>query len=116
MKRKLKSILGARRFERLSGYKKALKAFFKKLFLGLLKIFPDGALVYLKSNIVVIRKLDVQRGDIVLNIDSDVELNTRLHSAAKEPEIEQWFEQYFKKEDVFFYIGANVGAYSLIAA
>jgi FkbM family methyltransferase len=40
----------------------------------------------------------------------------RTGSCAKEPETVNWIETYVQRGDVFYDIGANVGAYSLIAA
>jgi FkbM family methyltransferase len=41
--------------------------------------------------------------------------NVRLSSCSKEPDTMRWIET-FSKEDVFFDIGANAGAYSLLAS
>jgi len=40
----------------------------------------------------------------------------RSNACQKEPETVSWIEKYFKSGDIFFDIGANIGAYSLIAA
>lgn len=40
----------------------------------------------------------------------------RLESCRKEPETVSWIEQYVVDGDVFYDVGANVGAYALIAA
>lgn len=40
----------------------------------------------------------------------------RTESCSKEPETIQWIEEYVKPEDTFVDIGANIGAYSFIAA
>jgi len=63
-----------------------------------------------------IKKMDYKRHDIFLNIESETELMTRLNSCKKEPETVEWIEDNFKKGDVFFDIGANVGVYSLVTA
>jgi FkbM family methyltransferase len=60
--------------------------------------------------------MDYERRDIFLNVDSDFEYRVRLHSCKKEPDTVQWIETFFKEGDVFYDIGANVGAYSLVAA
>ena len=72
--------------------------------------------MFVKSNINVTRKLDFEKSDIHLSIESDIEYTTRLASCAKEPEMITWFEKFFKEGDVFYDIGANIGAYSLVAA
>lgn len=41
---------------------------------------------------------------------------TRTKACAKEPETVAWLQAHLRTGDVFFDVGANVGAYSLIAA
>ena len=59
-------------------------------------------------------KLDYDKADIWLVTETEYERD-RLNSCAKEPETVQWIEQYVKPGDTFYDIGANIGAYSLIA-
>ena len=47
---------------------------------------------------------------------SSAEIGVRLVSVEKEPFTVEWIESSFKPGQVFYDIGANVGAYSLIAA
>lgn len=70
----------------------------------------------IKSNVNVTKKLDFEKRDIFLNVESSLEYTTRLCSCAKEPEMAIWFEIFFKEGDIFYDIGANVGAYSLMAS
>lgn len=77
---------------------------------------PDNALVILKSQIVLLRKMDYLRHDIFLNIDSNIENGVRLRSCKREPETVEWIETCFGAGEVFYDIGANVGAYSLVAS
>ncbi len=60
--------------------------------------------------------LDYPGAEIQIYCDSPIEYQTRSHSASKEPELVDWIENTFLPGDVFYDIGANVGAYSLIAA
>ena len=64
----------------------------------------------------MVRRLDYPKVDILLVVDSHVERETRAHSCQKEPETIDWIEGFFEEGDVFYDIGANVGAYSLVAA
>lgn len=59
--------------------------------------------------------LDWTRQQIHLSIHSHSDLS-RLSSCAKEPETVRWLESNITSASVFYDIGANVGAYSLIAA
>jgi FkbM family methyltransferase len=83
---------------------------------SVIKFLPDNTLVTLKSAINVVKQMDYARRDIFLNVDSDFEYRVRLHSCKKEPETVQWIETFFREGDVFYDIGANVGAYSLVAS
>lgn len=60
--------------------------------------------------------LDYERCAVRLGVSSAIEYHTRLHSCAKEPETVSWIEQSLTPGDVLYDIGANVGAYTLVAA
>ena len=77
---------------------------------------PDESLIEIKSTIDIKRRMDYEPHDIYLHIDSLTEFETRLHSCSKEPDTVEWIETSMKPGDVFYDVGANVGAYSLIAA
>lgn len=81
----------------------------------ILQLLPNIDLLKIKNSIDLVEKMDYERCDIFLSIDSAIEYKTRLHSRKKEPEMIQWIETFFKEGDVFFDIGANIGAYSLTA-
>ena len=76
----------------------------------------DESLLNLRNSIEIKRRMDYAPHDIYLHVDSLIELETRLHSCAKEPDTVEWIETFMKPGDTFYDIGANVGAYSLIAA
>lgn len=52
---------------------------------------------------------------IIMRAETLAEVN-RARACAKEPETVAWLERTFKPGDVLYDIGANVGAYSLVAA
>lgn len=81
-----------------------------------LNILPATVKVFLKSNINLIKRMDYPKEDIFLDISSQIEYRVRLRSCEKEPETVEWIEESFKTGDVFYDIGANIGAYSLVAA
>jgi FkbM family methyltransferase len=60
--------------------------------------------------------LDYEPHEIQLYVTSQVERRTRTKSCAKEPWTVRWIEQRVRPGDTMYDIGANVGAYSLIAA
>jgi FkbM family methyltransferase len=60
-------------------------------------------------------RLDYPHADIYLRVTSRTERN-RLGACAKEPFTIDWIESAMRAGDVFYDIGANVGAYSLVAA
>lgn len=83
---------------------------------SIVKILPQNSQVTLKSGINIVKKMDYERQDIFMAIDSDFEYRVRLHSCKKEPETVEWIERYVKENEVFYDIGANNGAFSLVAS
>jgi|APSaa5957512576_1039674.scaffolds.fasta_scaffold28984_1 FkbM family methyltransferase len=59
--------------------------------------------------------LDYEEEEISIVCNSETELHTRARSCAKEPETIDWLKLYFKEDSVLYDIGANIGAYSLVA-
>jgi FkbM family methyltransferase len=64
-------------------------------------------------NIKFLKNLDYDKYRIKLKIESIDQLN-RSNSCKKEPETVKWIEEFIKPGDIFYDIGANVGAYSLV--
>ena len=60
-------------------------------------------------------RLDYEPADIFLWLSSASSVS-RLRACAKEPWTVEWIESSLKENEVFYDIGANVGAYSLVAA
>ena len=73
------------------------------------------ALGELVEELTPVRELDYARYPIELVVSAP-EAARRLYSVEKEPFTVEWIERSIKPGDVFYDIGANVGAYSLIAA
>jgi FkbM family methyltransferase len=69
----------------------------------------------LAEELVPVRELDYPRQRIWLVLSSPSILS-RLRSVEKEPFTVDWIERELKPGDVFYDVGANVGAYSLVAA
>ena len=61
------------------------------------------------------QRLDYERADIYLHVTNKTEM-FRIKACAKEPFTIEWIHSRIKRGDVLFDIGANVGAYSLVAA
>jgi FkbM family methyltransferase len=61
------------------------------------------------------RKLDYEHAEIYMRVKTDAE-EYRLHACAKEPFTIDWIHRRIAAGDVLYDIGANVGAYSLVAA
>jgi FkbM family methyltransferase len=81
---------------------------------GLVRALPRRLQVECRERSAVVAPLDYPRGGIALHVDSVVELS-RIHACRKEPETVAWIEAHVRPGDVFYDIGANVGAYSLVA-
>lgn len=62
------------------------------------------------------RRLDYGSKDIFILTDTIREYETRARSVAKEPKTVEWIERHGGGGTVLYDVGANVGAYSLIAA
>lgn len=80
-----------------------------------IKNFYYRSLISLREKFHIVKKMDYRKSDIFLHIESEIDLNYRLHSCEKEPETVAWIES-FGYNEVFYDIGANVGVYSLVAA
>ena len=61
-------------------------------------------------------RIDYQGADIVIGVTSRTEILSRLRPCAKEPWTVDWLERTLRTGDVLYDVGANVGAYSLVAA
>ena len=81
-----------------------------------LKLLPVPLRIALRNEMGVIRKLDYERHAIYLHVDSRVEYQVRINSGQREPETIAWIDNSAREGDVLFDIGANVGAYALVAA
>lgn len=61
-------------------------------------------------------ELDYPRARIVIRTDTEQIVHSRLRPLAKEPWTVSWIERNLRENDVLYDIGANIGAYALIAA
>jgi len=77
---------------------------------------PSSLQLFVKDNTDVVKRMDYDKQDIFLYIDSPVESEFRLKSCFHEPETVKWIEKFLKKDETIFDVGANIGAYSLIMA
>lgn len=80
------------------------------------RLLPGRVRVMLVDRASLVRPLDYRKREILMHVDSELEYKVRLRSVAKEPKTVRWIEETFSDGDVFYDIGANVGAYTLIAA
>lgn len=92
-------------------FKKSLKSVINNL----INALPVSFRVKLKNLTDEICYLDYRGKHIRLIITSMIELK-RSRSCDKEPDTINWIENYMKKDQVFYDIGANIGVYSLVAA
>lgn len=80
-----------------------------------IKKFNINEIIELQNKLKLIKRIDYQKYPINIEVNSAIENNTRLKSCKKEPEIINWIENMSPKS-IFYDIGANIGAYSLVAA
>ncbi|MBN2453541.1 MAG: FkbM family methyltransferase [Candidatus Omnitrophica bacterium] len=116
MKKMLKNLLTERQIMFLRAVRRGTGDIFRKAMVSLINAMPSGFLLAIKSNAEIVKKMDYKERDIFLNINSDIEYRVRLHSCAKEPEMITWIQDFMKEGDVLYDVGANVGAYSLVAS
>jgi FkbM family methyltransferase len=121
MKKVLSGVLPKRQYESLARMSRPLRSKTRDPLHRLKQEIKSGALsdpdlLELKNGINLTRKMDYERADIFLHVDSLIEHEARLHSCAKEPDTVEWIETTMRPGDVFYDVGANVGAYSLVAA
>lgn len=93
----------------------AIKEFIKSLLVPLLMRLPIGLLLAIKQDKILVRPMEYAKHRILMRIDTRDELS-RAHSTKKEPGTVHWIEEYIKKNEVLYDVGANTGPYSLIAA
>ena len=94
----------------------AFDQFIDKTGTAFLNVWPASWRVYAKSRLSIRRTMDYVHDKIVLDVSSPFEYSVRTRSCSKEPETVHWIEDLFQKDDVLFDVGANVGAYALVAA
>lgn len=85
------------------------------LYRALVLPLPSCTKARLKYALTPRVKLDYSRHIIYLNADSELSIR-RARACEKEPETVAWIENFLQPGDVLFDVGANVGAYSLIAS
>jgi len=79
-----------------------------------LRLLPARTLAKLKHSMSPVVRLDYNRRVIHLHADSDLNVR-RAGACEKEPETVKWIEEFISPGEVLFDVGANVGAYSLVA-
>jgi len=83
---------------------------------GVIRLLPTRLWLRVREESAMVRRMDYEQCPIYMCVDSRIENDVRLHSCKKEPGTIEWIESWFRSGDVFYDIGANVGAYSLVAS
>jgi len=79
-----------------------------------LSLLPISTMAKIKFKIVKTKRLDTDKHRILVRVDSPQDI-VRSRACSKEPETVGWIEDFIKPGEVFFDVGANIGAYSLYA-
>jgi FkbM family methyltransferase len=82
---------------------------------GITRLLPKRLWLGIREEAALVKRMDYGRHSIYMCVDSWIENEVRLLSCSKEPGTVEWVESWFKPDDVFYDIGANVGAYALVA-
>ena len=114
MKRLLRAILPPGAVSRLISIRRRVDLTVAWVIESVFKPLPLRTQALTKSRLGSTGLLDYPGGSIRMVVDSEAEL-PRLRSCFKEPETVAWIERFVRTDDVLFDIGANVGAYSLVA-
>lgn len=86
-----------------------------RLFKLPLGVLPLTAQARLRQTWKPVACLDYRRHEILLNVESELDLY-RARACWKEPETVRWLEESLAPGAVLYDIGANVGAYAMIAS
>lgn len=116
VKHGMRRYIGDQSWFALSRAKTGSYRVFERVMMAGVNRLPARVRLSLRARTTLLRRLDYPKGDIFINVDSEQEFWMRANSCSKEPEMAVWIETFFKPDDVFFDVGANVGAYSLLAA
>lgn len=95
--------------------RKSIAGLVEVVSLGALKITDTADAVRIMEKLHFVVPLDYDKGDITMEISTYGEYKRATRACAKEPSTVAWIEGNLQSGDVFFDIGANVGAYSLVA-
>ncbi|KKT40658.1 hypothetical protein A2W54_02470 [Candidatus Giovannonibacteria bacterium RIFCSPHIGHO2_02_43_13] len=82
---------------------------------GVFGVFVSSVKLAFKEMDIITGRLDYPKTDIFMELDS-LRAIRRLGACTKEPETVAWIEAQVKKGDIFYDIGANVGAFSFVAS
>ncbi|MDQ4096705.1 MAG: FkbM family methyltransferase [Actinomycetota bacterium] len=82
---------------------------------ALLRRVPVRMLLAVKTSLSPVVRLDYEGDEILLQANSEFDL-MRAQGCSKEPHTVRWIENHVRAGDVFYDIGANVGAYAMVAA
>ncbi len=93
----------------------ALRQRFGSFIASVVRRLPEIVLLKIKAEVHLIKRLDYGRRDIFMHVESELE-NFRLLSCRRESKTVEWIETYIKRGDILYDIGANVGAYALVAS
>lgn len=77
-------------------------------------MLPLHVVAQFKNDFQPVGRLDYADSTILMGVGSAMD-HYRLTSCAKEPETIAWLQRSLRPDDVFFDVGANIGAYSLVA-
>src|SRR5438046_6780454 len=83
---------------------------------GVLQALPARVRVGVRERLDVVGRLDDATTRVLLAADSLFEYDVRLNSCRKEPGTVRWIGEWLSPGDVLYDVGANVGAYALLAA
>lgn len=101
---------------RLAAVKRWATGAVEAALLGVLRALPAVSRLRIGRRLSVVQRLDYPGRELWMYCDSELEYSLRAFSCRKEPQTVTWLDTFVGPGDVLYDIGANVGAYTLVAA
>jgi FkbM family methyltransferase len=116
LKAAARSVIPSPAYLRLAGMKREMLRLAGAGLVRALRTLPLTSRLAIRAGLEAELPLDHPTVGVRLLVESELEAGLRAQACAKEPGTVRWIESLFRGGDVFYDIGANVGAYALLAA
>jgi FkbM family methyltransferase len=115
LKQNVRRRLGEQSWVSLSHAKVGAYRAFEAVLMAGVNRLPPRVRLSLRAHTRLNRRLDYPEADLFIHVESEQEFWRRANSCSKEPEMLAWIKAFFRPGDVLYDVGANIGAYSMVA-